>query len=118
MELCNIPSVGMWFYHRAFPYAASDFQLELAKAASEQEEASAAIKDSRTPATFPFKAIREASTGRLIGEIGIFPTHAHRASWAGWGQAGRVSTLEWWVCLATGEREMPRVSVATPLILY
>jgi RimJ/RimL family protein N-acetyltransferase len=74
----------MWFYHRAFPYAASDFQLELAKAAPEQEEASAAIKDSRTPATFPFKAIREVSTGRLIGEVGIFPSHEHPPSEEVW----------------------------------
>lgn len=80
MELCNIPSVGMWFYHRAYPYAPSHFQLDLAKALPEQEGAIAAIKASKPPSTFPFKVIRDVATGKLIGEVGIFPSHEHPAS--------------------------------------
>ncbi|KLT45662.1 acyl-CoA N-acyltransferase [Cutaneotrichosporon oleaginosum] len=82
--LCNIPSVGMWFYHRAYPYAASDFQLELAKTLPEQEQAIAAIKANERPSTFPFKVIRDVRTNNLIGEVGIFPSPEHPPSEEVW----------------------------------
>ncbi|BEI87169.1 hypothetical protein CcaverHIS002_0705150 [Cutaneotrichosporon cavernicola] len=84
VELCNIHSVGMWFYHRAYPYAISDFQQEQEKIVPEQDEAVAALKAGKRPTTFPFKVIRDVKTDKLIGEIKIFPSQEHPPSEEVW----------------------------------
>lgn len=66
----------MWFYHRAYPYVASDFQADWAKRSATQEAAIEAVKAGTPAPVFPFTVIRDAE-GKLIGEVDIFPSGEH-----------------------------------------